>query len=179
MSTHRSLSLTIYIAALALSQPVFSQSKVESSLCNHENAVEIIHQQIDATKTFDQTRERIKVLVRAADLLWSYRQQKARAAFVEAFELATLDYKSKGDSLKREGTAVSVSLPDQRYIVIAAIARKDLNWATRLTEQLLKEESKRAEEAAAGASSSKDIATAANLLDAAAFLLPSNVNAAT
>ncbi len=177
MNTHRIFSLTVYVAALALSQAAFSQPKVKSSLCNHDNAVEMIRQQIDATKTFDDTKQRISVLIRSADLLWPYRQQRARAAFGEAFELAILNFKNKGDNPKSEGPALSVSTLDQRYLVIGAIAKRDVNWATRLTEQLLKEESKRTEEATAKTSQG-DMATAAKLLDAAAYLLPSNVNAA-
>lgn len=177
MNTHRIVSLSIYITALAFSQTVFSQPRVKSSLCNHDNAVEIIRQQIDATKTFDDTRQRISVLIRSADLLWPYRQQKARDAFAEALELATVNFNTQGDNQKKESPTLSVPTPDQRYLVIGAIARRDLGWATTLTEQLLKEDSKRAEEATAKAS--QGLATAAKLLDAAHSLLPANVSAAT
>lgn len=178
MNPHRILSLAIYITALALSQTVLSQPKVKSSLCNHDSAVELVRQQMDATKTFDDPSQRIGVLIRSADLLWSYRQQKARAAFAEALELATSNFKNQVDNSKRESQTFSVPTPDQRYVVISAIARRDPGWATALTEQLLKEESKRAEEATAK-SSQGDLATAAKLLDAAHSLLPANVSAAT
>lgn len=178
MNTHRILSLSIYITALAFSQTVFSQPKVKSSLCNHDNAVELIRQQIDATKTFADTRQRIGVLIRSADLLWSYRQQQARAAFTEALELATVNFKTQSDKPKNESATLSVPTPDQRYLVIGAIARRDPVWAATLTDQLLKEESKRDEEATANGSQ-RDLATAGKLLDAAHSLLPANVSAAT
>src|SRR5437588_7564600 len=52
-----------------------------SSLCSRDNALEIIREQVDATKTFDDPAQRIAVLIRAADLLWPYRQDEARTTF--------------------------------------------------------------------------------------------------
>ena len=172
MNTHRLLALTICIAALNANQTVFSQSKVKSSLCTSANSVETIREQIEASRTFDDNRQRLRVLLRSADLLWPYRRPAARAAFAEAFELANLNFKNKDP--KKENPA---SAPDQRYLVISAIAKRDLDWAAKLTEQLLKEEAKQVEEAAAR-TSQEDLATAGKLLDAALYLLPSNVNAA-
>lgn len=171
MNTHRLLALTICIAALNASQTVFSQSKVKSSLCTSANSVETIREQIEASRTFDDNRQRLRVLLRSADLLWPYRQPAARAAFAEAFELANVNFKNNPKK------ANPASAPDQRYLVISAIAKRDLDWATKLTEQLLKEEAKQVEEAAAK-TSQDDLATAGKLLDAALYLLPSNVNAA-
>ncbi len=173
MNTHRLLALTICIAALHASQTVFSQSKVKSSLCTSANSIETIREQIEASRTFDDNRQRLRVLLRSADLLWPYRRPAARAAFTEAFELANLNFKNKDP--KKENPA---SAPDQRYLVISAIAKRDLDWATKLTEQLLKEEAKQVEEAAAK-TSQDDLVTAGKLLDAALYLLPSNINAAT
>jgi hypothetical protein len=65
-----------------------SAGREKSPLCNRENAVEMIHQQIDLTKTFKNSVQRITVLIRAADLLWPYEQDKARAVLNEAFESA-------------------------------------------------------------------------------------------
>jgi hypothetical protein len=70
MNTHRLLALTICIAALNASQTVLSQSTVKSSLCTSANSVETIREQIDATRTFDDNRQRLRVLLRSADLLW-------------------------------------------------------------------------------------------------------------
>ena len=173
MNTHRLLPLTIGIVALAVSQPVFSQTKVKSALCTSTNSVDMIRDQIEATKTFDDTNKRIRVLLRSADLLWPYRRPAARAAFADAFELADVSFKNKDP--KNEGPAAA---QDQRYVVISAIARRDLEWATKLTEQLLKEEAKRAEEATAK-NSQDDLATAAKLLESAIYLLPGNASAAT
>src|SRR5690348_6622894 len=65
---------------LAQSKPVGSG---QSPLCNRDNAVEMIKQQIGLTKTFKNSIQRIAVLTRAADLLWPYEQDRARSVFIE------------------------------------------------------------------------------------------------
>src|SRR5687768_15838450 len=96
-----------------------------SSLCGRDGALELVRQQIDASKTFDDSVKRITVMLRAADLLWPYQQAHARAAFAEAFELASKDFKEKGDDPKKVGAAALVETPDQRYVVIRTVARRD------------------------------------------------------
>jgi len=59
-----------------------------SSLCTKDNALETTKQQILFSRTIDNQAQRIGVLLRAADLLWPHDQEKAFAAFMEAFELA-------------------------------------------------------------------------------------------
>ena len=174
----RVFSLTLCMTALALSQTGAAQQRVKTaaslSSYDYDRALEIIRQQIDATKTFDEATQRIAVLVRAADLLWPHQQQRARAAFTDAFELAILYFKEKGDRPKAEGVRLMVSTPDQRYVVISAIAKRDLAWAKKLTEQMLREESKEGQEEA----THRNIETATKLLDAAFFLLPSDASTA-
>jgi hypothetical protein len=58
----------------------------------------MIKQQVDLSKTFNDSVRRISVLIRAADLLWPYEQDKARAVFTEAFDLAKEN--EKGTSKK-------------------------------------------------------------------------------
>ena len=81
------------LCAFTASDRILAQSKAAESealpLCSRSNAIDSIRQQIDLTKTIDDSTRRIAVLIRAADLLWSVQQEKARAVFTEAFELAT------------------------------------------------------------------------------------------
>ena len=81
-----------------------AQKKAEtppaSSLCTQESALEIIKQQMDATRTFDNRVQRIAVLIATADLLWPYQTDKARATFTEAFDLGGQEFKEKGDEVK-------------------------------------------------------------------------------
>ena len=87
------LLLAVWINGVVPRHQVLAQSKPagaeRSPLCTPDNALAMIQQQVDLTKTFDDPVRRITVLIRAADLLWPYQQDKARASFTEAFELAT------------------------------------------------------------------------------------------
>ena len=148
-----------------------------SSLCTRDNALDIIRQQIDAAKSFTDTVQRIAVMIHAADLLWPYQQAKARATFDEAFDLAAQDFKEKGDEPKKAGLALLAQTPDQRYVVIRAIARRDPAWARRLTDEMLKKERQEAEEATSK-NPQADERTAEKLLDAATSLLSSDPAAA-
>jgi hypothetical protein len=62
-------------------------------------------------------------MIRAADLLWPYRQDEAREVFSAAFDLAARDSGEQGDEPKQEGPALLAKVPDQRYVVIRATAR--------------------------------------------------------
>ena len=115
-----------------------------SALCNLENGVSIVAEQINSSKTMDETPKRIGVLIRAADVLWPYQKQKARAAFVEALDLAIQNFRDAGDVVKQEGR-LPIQQPDQRFVVIAAIAKRDREWARKLTDQVFEEEIKEAE----------------------------------
>ena len=154
-----------------------SQTPAPPSSCSRDNALGIIEQQIGATRTFDNAVQRITVLVHAADLLWAFQQKKARAAFTEAFDLAVQNFKDKGYELMRGGKTMMISLPDQRYTVIGAIAKHDVAWAKKLTDQLLKEERQEAEEKPTK-DNQRDRRTAEELLSMAISLLPSDEPAA-
>ena len=140
------ISLMIYLlscSALAQQKP----GNPVSSLCGRDSAVQIVQEQIALTKTFDDPVKRIRVLIRAADLLWPHENVKARAAFVEAFDLAAQDHKEKGDGMRREGVGLVSEIPDQRYAVISAIGKLDLAWARKLSAQMLDDEAREVKEA--------------------------------
>jgi hypothetical protein len=150
---------------------------MKSALCIRENALTIIQQQIDFTKTFDDDVARIAVLIRAADMIWPAEEKRARAAYTDAFELAVRNFKEKGDAPTLEGKLL-VGTDDQRYIVITAIARHDPGWAKRLTVQLLKEQQQEAKDKIAK-EGQVDVTTPERLLTmASAMLAYSNQNIA-
>lgn len=148
-------------------------SSASSTLCDNANAVSLIHEQIQISKTFDNAIARISVLIRAGDLLWKHRETEARNAFAEALEIAKRDYKERGDKPTREGR-LAVSGVDQRYRVISAIAKRDSAWARQITTQLFEEGTKEAE------SNNNDPAQQSDngekLLNVASSLLPSDPN---
>jgi hypothetical protein len=170
---------TLFCFALCLTAwPARSQNPEPkpSPVCQRDDALNVIQQQIEASKLIDDEVKRISVLIRAAELVWPYKQQKARAALRDAFELATRNYKEKGDEPSLQGHLV-VQAADQRYRVIGAIAKRDAAWARKLSDQILDEEAKEAEEKATK-DFERDARTAEKLLAAASELLPSDQPAA-
>lgn len=103
--------------------PSVGQSRKEGapSSCQRDSALDLIRQQVDGTKLFDDMVKRIAVLIRAADLLWPHQENRARIVFNEAYDLAQQNYKEKGDQPRREGNLI-VQVPDQRYTVSTCFA---------------------------------------------------------
>ncbi len=165
------------VAVLCAFAPAAAQvgpaSAAVNPSCTRDSALSLARQQLDASKLVDDQVRRVAVMVRAADLLWTHERQRARAAFAEAFELAAANFKEKGDEPKRDGLAFQITTPDQRYVVVDAVARRDPAWAKRLTEQLLKRDAEEAESSAAR-NPQRDLRTASKLLELAASLLPSD-----
>jgi hypothetical protein len=107
--------------------------------------LELIQQQLAESKTLDDDARRVTVVIKAAELLWPYRREMARAAFLEAWDLSIQNFKEKGDKPVRDG-GLLIRAPDMRYEVIAAVARHDFDWANKLTEQLLVDQENEAKE---------------------------------
>jgi len=147
-----------------------------SQLCTRNSALDIIQQQSAGAKTFDNPVQRIAVMLRAADLMWPYQPAKARAIFTEAFDAATLDFKEKGDQTVRDGR-MPVNLPDQRYRVIGAIAKRDPQWARKLTDQVI-EETKSETATDSAKDSSNPLQKAEKLFGVALTLIHTDVNSA-
>jgi hypothetical protein len=151
-----------------------------SSLCTRDNALDTTKQQILFTRTFDNQVQRIAVLIRAADLLWPHDQEKALATFMEAFDLAVQNFKENGDVVTRTSKsqfAALIPLPDQRFKVLAALAKRDSARARKLSEQILQDEAREtADKPAAG--NQTQTGAAEKLLSLARGLVPDDVNAA-
>jgi len=130
---------------LCLAFSINAQKKTTSSLCTRDNAVDTTKQQILITRTFDNPVQRIAVLLRAADLLWPDEQEKSLAEFMEAFDLAVQNFKEKGDQTERTSSskvAAIIQLPDQRFKVITALAKRDPARARKLSEQMLQDDAR-------------------------------------
>lgn len=150
---------------------------VVNSSCSRDNALTTVRQQVESSKQIDDQVKRIAILLRAADLLWVHQPEAARGVFADAFELAAANFKEKGDEPRRDGLALLVDTPDQRYVVINAIAKRDSAWAKRLTEQMLEQDRREAEEGATR-HPQRDLRTAAKLLGLATSLLSSDAETA-
>lgn len=174
------LLFVLCIAGLNSPDPVLGQAKpagaATSPLCTQDNALEMIRQQVALTKSFDTT-QRITALIRAADLLWPYQQDKARAAFTEAFDLA-INEKEPADLKSRpRSLLLRMRVPDQRHVVIRAVAKHDPAWAKALIEQAVKLDTEAAEESHTSDSFNRAL-TGNRLLQSATQLLTTDINAA-
>ena len=135
--------MRVLLALILLSSTVAAQKESERPVCDREQAFGLIQEQIAQSKTVDNPAARISILTQGADLLWPYRQSAARSVFEEAFEVATQDFQS---SQKQQAHAANRrSSPDQRLVVIRAIAQRDSEWARRLAKSIADENQKDAE----------------------------------
>ena len=100
------------------------------------------------------------------------------AAFTEAFELALQSEKEKGEAKDRPRARIlPMATADQRYAVIRAVAKRDYAWAKKLTEQMLKLDQERSEQASTRDSLS-DLLTGQRLLESAMQLMSTDLKSA-
>lgn len=138
------LVLTTYV--ITLGQETKAETVPESAACNTEFAKFLVDQQVSESRSVVQTDKRVRILIRSADFLWKLDQPISRAYFTEAFKVATDHFADKGFEKKQEKGGLMVLAPDYRFEVVSSIAKKDGEWAKRLTEQILKEYEKDAAE---------------------------------
>jgi hypothetical protein len=172
------LFLPLVCMVLLVSVTGAAQEKLATSTrstCSRESALTIIDRQIDLSKTIDNDTKRINLLIRAADLTWPFEQEKARATFTDAFDVASRLFKEKGAPDTKEGRSRAQGI-DYRYTVITAIGKRDSAWARRLTKQILDEEAESAKEK--GKDSEQARRTAERLLSTATSLIASDPQAA-
>ena len=144
----------------------------QTPLCTRDNGLEMIRQQVELSKNFNPT-QRITTLVRAADLLWPNQQDRARAAFTEAFDLAI---ETEKDAAKRsQSLIVRMQVPDQRHLVIRAVAKRDSAWAKELIQQLVKIDTE--SEMTPSRDSLNNVLTASRLTQSAMQMLTTDLNA--
>ncbi len=119
----------------------------EKFVCDAERAVLLAEKQVEEAKAIEQPPKKIALMIRAAEVLWKSQQSSARKIFTEAFDLAEKQFKEKGDETKRDGKALII-YPDQRFVVMQAIAKRDGAWAKQLALRVAEETKKQAEAAA-------------------------------
>jgi tetratricopeptide (TPR) repeat protein len=124
--------------------------QAQKPACDEERAILLAEKQVEEVSMLDQSPKQIAVMVRAADVLWNAQQSTARKIFTDAFDLAEKLFKEKGDEFKREGRSVTL-FPDQRFVVMRAIAKRDGVWAKQLAVRVAEETRKQAEQAASEA----------------------------
>lgn len=175
------IQLLVVFGILVLPHQVLGQAKpasaAKSPLCTQENALEMIRQQVELARSLGST-QRITALIRAADLLWPHRQDKARAVFTEAFDLAIESEKEALDAPRRpRSLIVRMQINDQRYVVVSAIFKRDAEWAKKLVQQIVKADAASDEVWQDNDSLNKDL-TSNRLLYSANQLVATDMNAA-
>jgi len=106
--------------------------------CNALLARQLVEQQAEESKSVAETDKRVNILLRVADFLWIADEETARKYFAEAFQIANERFREKGVE-KTESKGLTVYQPDYRFNVISAVARRDAEWAKKLSGEVLKE----------------------------------------
>jgi hypothetical protein len=159
--TKRIFTIALALLFISLSRQSIAQTNQQAEnlpapVCDQQRALLLVKQQVDESKTLDQPVARISILIRAADLLWPYERERARAVFTEAYELATQYFRQRGDETVLEKSLL-VQLPDQRFRVLTAIAKRDPEWAKRLAQTAAEESVREAEKTAQPAKGNQSI----------------------
>lgn len=182
-------TLSLFSLALCLLPAAArAQGRVEAdaprAFCEPSRALALAGEQLTEAKAFEDPVKRLNVMTRAADVLWPRERSRARAVFAEAFELASSHYRERGDETRREpGRADSnvpgllVQLPDLRFVVLRAIAKRDAGWARELAARAAEETRAEAKKTEA-AGRSKHRAVGEKLLPLAETLLETDRPAA-
>ncbi len=136
---HLCFSLTFCLLIAALNTAAQTVSKKPIKQCDAQLARQLIEQQADFSKTLDETDQRVNVLIKVADYLWTADQTAARRYFTEAFQIAQDRFREKGLEKPDYSKGIIEDKPDYRFKVIEAIAKRDAQWARRLSEVVLKD----------------------------------------
>lgn len=144
-----SLFFPALLCSLFSSLTIYGQ-QAQKPACDEERAVLLAEKQVEEVSMLDQPQKQIAVMVCAADVLWNVQPSTARKIFTDAFALAEKVFKEQGDEPKREGRLI-VQVPDHRFVVMRAIAKRDSAWAKQLAVRVAEETRKQAEQAASEA----------------------------
>jgi hypothetical protein len=147
--------VALALCLLCTTQTAFAQTtktpnknSTIAAACDQQRALALVQQQAAEAKSFERPVGQITVMTRAAELLWPYNQDAARAIFADAYELAAKYFLAKGDETRREGRGAMIILPDQRLVVMRAVAKRDAEWARRLAIQAAEDTRRAAEKTA-------------------------------
>ena len=163
-------------ASVCAQSPAGAQRKPKNAsatpavVCDDQRAVALVQQQVSEARSFEKPVAQISVMTRAADRLWAYREDAARAVFTEAFDLASKYFAQKGDESRTEGLGLVTTFPDQRFVVLRAIAKRDAEWSRRLAVQVAEDSRRESQKATTGAGGFQE--TGMKLMDLAFSMLP-------
>ncbi|HEX8162653.1 MAG TPA: hypothetical protein VF538_12340 [Pyrinomonadaceae bacterium] len=173
----QAFSLALALAVQVCAQPPAGAQRkprgaaaTPAPACDDQRAVALVQQQVSEARSFASPVAQIGVMTRASDLLWAYREDAARAIFAESFDLASKYFAQKGDESRTEGRGLVTTFPDQRFVVLRSVAKRDAEWSRRLAVQVAEDSKRESQKAATGAGSFQE--TGMKLIDLADSLLP-------
>ncbi|MDM7923837.1 MAG: hypothetical protein QUS14_16200 [Pyrinomonadaceae bacterium] len=130
----------LVVASLLSAVPILGQAvSAENEFCHPDFAKFLVSQQVSESGSLSDRPKRIKILIKAANFLWSYDEETARSHFSDAYKVAETHLsESRTDAAARNRSSPPVN-SDLRFSVIRAIAKKDAAWAGRLADVLIAE----------------------------------------
>lgn len=140
----RNISIILLLFALSQSSSISSVVAQETDydpVCNANFSKMVVEQQIGESRSIE-TRQRIRVTLRAADFLWDLDETSARRHFTESFAIALSHFREKGFESSTLGTGssrVPTRQSDLRTDVIRAVAKRDPQLAAKMADKLLEE----------------------------------------
>lgn len=127
--------LLLYVALFSFS----TQAQIKQKRnCDTAYGLSLVQQQIDDSKVVESSDKRVQMLVRAADFFWEFDEERARSMFTEALTIARARFKEKGEETGKDGN-LTIQMPDYRFMVLNAIAKRDSKWAKKLIDETVKE----------------------------------------
>lgn len=138
--------ILLFTTVVSLSQ----NTEIAAPACNADFAQILVQQQVMEGKSVTDPVKRIKILNRSADFLWPFDEPTSRSYFAEAWKMADDRFKEKGFEssriVEKNAQIITNMLPDQRMEVVKAIAKRDKEWAKKLTDQILSDFEKAAKD---------------------------------
>jgi hypothetical protein len=142
-------AIPFFLAAVISGQT----SSDEHFLCDQDFSKSLTAQLAVEGRSVNEPHKKIKIFIRLADFSWPIDEPAARSYFTEAYKAAVDNHREKGfesRAVSDDPKAVKVQVPDHRFEVIKAIAKRDAAWARRLTDEVMEEYDKSAKDRKTG-----------------------------
>jgi len=107
--------------------------------CNALYAQQLVEQQATESKSTTETDKRIHILLKVADFLWIMDEESVRGYFAEAFQFAREKFREKEVEKSTGSPFLGTIKTNYPFQVIRAVAKRDSEWAKKLTEIALKD----------------------------------------
>ncbi len=129
----------VLLSFLTITVHAQKPSKIPVKQCDALLARQLVKHQAAESKSIAETDKRINVLIKIADFLWVQDKETARGYFAEAFQVAREKSREKAVEKPNGTPFLGVQKTNYPFQVIRAVAKRDAEWAKKLTETALKD----------------------------------------